>query len=301
MTDLTPLPGTAEDSPVLSTQDAKEKARDIYIVGTGDGVRTVGSFIVSHRDGDVIQLKGGATGASFAGYLFWSVLKGVPIVPAVLQQGLDNNKRLSRQEAKAFAVLESASADTFLDAEKALKDIRDEQEKVDIQVIREIDNISLKEGETFTITNNEDFIADEFFTELKGRIQWGIGFEVIETQYNATIDFNDEFGKEIEDKTEFKGLATSLFKFIRAGRGGGPIDFVIDPEEEGGFQIEEETILGGIREVLGDFGENVKDVAAMAAIILGSILAIFLMITMRKPLQAAAGGLTTFVQESISR
>jgi hypothetical protein len=301
MTDLTPLPGAAEDSPVLATQEQRIAARDIYIAATGGGITKINSYVVSHRDGDVIKLQGGTTGASFSGFLFFSLLKGAPLSPFLLQQGLDNNKRLSRQDARTFAKMTTAGADTYLEHEERLAEIRTEQGKVSISVIRENDNISLNPGEAFTITNNENAIADEFFAEIRGRVQWGIGFEVVETQYNESRDMNDDFGKEIEDRVAFKWLATTLYRFLKPFT-PPPEDIEFGPEEEGGFEITTtDTLLGGIKDVFADFGDGVKDVAAMAAIILGSILAIFLMITLRKPIQGAAGGLTEFVKESISR
>lgn len=306
MVDLTPLPGTAEDGSidaVLDTVQDRIAARDTYIASSGGGIRNIRSYVVSHQDGDEIQLRGGETGASFQGFLFWSKVEF-----AITGKNLDLNKRLSKEEGNQFAEATTrVLGQTARDQENidlafdALRAIRKQQDDAGINVIHEDELISLNPGDTFTVKNKENAIADEFFTEREGFIQWSYGFQVIETQFNEFNDSGADFGAKIERLTEFKGIATGLFKLIRVGRGGGPVDFTIAPEEEGGFQIEEETILGGIRDALGDFGESVKDVAAMAAIILGSILAIFLMITMRKPLQAAAGGFTEFVKESVSR
>lgn len=309
MVDLTPLPGDAEDGvtdPVLDRIGDRIAVRDTYITSSGAGIKKVRSYVVSHKDGDVIKLTGGATGATFQGFFFWSKAGIVPInVPLMLHKNLSRNEGNQFAEATTRVLGQTAADQESVDAGfDALKAIRKQQDDAGINVIHEDELISLKAGETFTVKNQENFIADNFFTEREGFIQWSFGFQVIETQFSEANRDNDDFGAKIERLTEFKGLATTLFTFLQPTT-PPPEDIEFEPEEEGGFGITTgDPLLGDdgiLSKLFSGLGDTVKDAAGMAVIILGTIMAIFLMITMRKPLQGAVGGLTDFVKESVSR
>ena len=309
MVDLTPLPGDAEDGStdaILDRVGDRIAVRDTYITSSGAGIKKIRSYVVSHKDGDEIQLRGGATGASFQGFFFWSKAGIVPPnVPLTLHKNLSRDEGNQFAEATTRVLGQTAADQESVDAGfKALQAIRKEQDERGITVIHEDELISLEPGETFTVKNRENAIADEFFTEREGFIQWSFGFQVIETQFNEFNDFGADFGAKIERLTEFKGIATLLFTFLQPTT-PPPVDIEFEPEEEGGFGITTgDPLLGGdgiLAKLFSGLGDTVKDAAGMAVIILGTIMAIFLMITMRKPLQGAVGGLTDFVKESVSR
>lgn len=307
--------GAAEDDggEVLGNK-ARYEQRDNYIEVSGGGVKVWGlragapeesyasvpAFVVSSEQGDVIKLKGGTTGASFEGFLFFSLFKGIALMPDAVN--LLRNVKLSREEGAAYAMTQAATNENYAEREAVLTEIRKKQVEGDIKVIRDSEHISLKPGETFTITNNEDAISREYFTEMTNRIQWSIGFEVVTLSYDEGRDFNEEFGEEIEDQTEFKGLATRLFKFLRAGRGGGPTDFVIESEEEGGFQFETETF----RDQFGDWWSEdavpwLRGMAKAALVVIVVILVVVLLYFGRAPFGAIAGWMALRLKEVLDR
>lgn len=177
------------------------------------------------------------------------------------------------------------------------------QEAVDLGVfvVYEADVITLNPGETFTVKNQEDYFATEYFTERKGFIAWGLAAEVRQRQFNEAYNGNDNFGSEIERATAVKGLATRLYKWFKPTT-PPPTDFELLPEEEGGLtEVTDKPLVDQFSDLLGGLGQGVKDAAGLAVIVLGTILAIILMMMFRGPLQGAAGGLTDFVKESLAR
>lgn len=288
--------------PVLATVNDRILARDTYITSSGAGIKKIRSYVVSVKDGDEIQLRGGSTGASFQGFFFWS-----KVAFAITDKNLNLNKDLSRREGRQFAEANTRILDqTAPDQENidaawdALEAIRKDQDDAGISVIHEDEMISLQPGETFTVKNRENAIADEFFTEREGFIQWAFGFQVTETQFNEVVDFKDDFGAKIERLTKFKGIATKLFKLFRPLE-GGPVDFEIREEEAGGFEITTEPIGAAVRDFFGDLGETLGPIVKAAVIVLVALAAFFLLIMFRVPLQSVASSLGDLVKESVTR
>ena len=306
MVDLTPLPGAVvEDAEiVLDTVNLRQFYRDDYIVATGTGIENKRSCVMSFDQDDVIQLKGGTTGASFEFTFYWC--KAAVFLGARLFGNLTDNRRMSKRLMRAHCrwITVDREQETQADidaAYKALEDAKKEAKDRGIFVVYEADVISLMPGETFTVKNDEDYYAENYFTEPKGMIQWGLAAEVRERQYNVTFDGNDNFGSEIERATKVKGLATRLYKWFKPTT-PPPTDFELLPEEEGGLtEVTDKPLVDQFSDLLGGLGQGVKDAAGLAVIVLGTILAIILMMMFRGPLQGAAGGFTDFVKESLAR
>lgn len=297
--EFTPLPGdtTATTDAVLATVDERTAVRDTYIVGTGSGVRTLGPYVWSRSDGDQIQLKGGLTGASFFGFVFWSKInKLVPLNPVLAKAIFDAHKEASKKLARSFIKMDIADADTFAAEQKNHQDKVTQIEKF-ASIIKETDVITLKPGETFTVTNRENLFADEFFTERKGFIQWTMGFEVRETQFSEAFNGNAEYGQEIEDRTKVKGLATTVFKFLKPFT-PPPEDFELAPEEEGGVTI---TTGDPLVDQIRGIGAGLAGMVAPLASIFLMVAAMFLIFMFRAPISAVGKATGTLVTEAISR
>lgn len=309
---------TTEDSEdvedvVFETMSERIAARDTYITSSGAGVTKIRSYVVSVKDGDEIQLRGGSTGASFQGFFFWSKMDFdfsviSPVALLVFKnKKLNLNKDLSKREGRQFAEASTRIlGETARDQENidlafdALKDIRKLQDDAGINVIHEDEMISLNPGETFTVKNRENAIADEFFTEREGFIQWAFGFQVWEGQFNEAFNEGDTFGAKIERLTKFKGIATKLFKLFRPLE-GGPTDFEIAPEEEGGFAITTEPIGAAVRDFFGGLGETLGPIVKAAVVVLVALAAFFLLIMFRVPLQSVASSLGDLVKDAVTR
>lgn len=299
------LEGETEEGvtdPVLATVGDRIAARDTYITSSGSGITKVRSYVVSVRDGDEIQLRGGFTGASFQGFFFWSKAGIVPIgVPLTLHKNLSRDEGRQFAEASTRVLDQTASDQENIDAAwDALRAIRKEQADAGIKVIHEDEAISLNPGETFTVKNRENAIADEFFTEREGFIQWSFGFQVMETQFNEAWNEGDTFGEKIERLTKFKGIATTLFKLFTPLE-GGPTDFTLEPEEEGGFGIEREPIGAAVADFLGGLGKTLGPIVKAAAVILAALAAVFLLIIFRVPLQGAATSVGGLIKDAMVR
>ena len=288
--------------PVLDRIGDRIAARDTYITSSGSGITKVRSYVVSVKDGDEIQLRGGSTGASFQGYFFWSKAGIVPIgVPLTLHKNLSRDEGRQFAEASTRVLDQTASDQESIDAAwDALKAIRKKQDDAGINVIHEDEAISLNPGETFTVRNRENAIADEFFTEREGFIQWAFGFQVMETQFNEAWNEGDTFGEKIERLTKFKGIATKLFKLLRPLE-GGPVDFELGPEEEGGFTITTEPIGAAVRDFFGGLGETLGPIVKAAVVVLVALTAFFLIIMFRVPLQSVASSLGDLVTDAVTR
>ena len=298
--EFTPLPGatTAASDAKLDTVDERAAARDTYISASGPGIKTLGPYVWSITDGDQIQLKGGATGASFFGFLFWSKLNVlVPITNPMLANAIFRDHAGDNAKvAKSFVRMDIAGKDTFAAAQTNFNDKVKELEKT-ADLIAETDVITLKPGETFTVINRENLFAKNFFTERPGFIQWSVGFEVRETQFNEAFDGNDEFGQEIEDRTKVKGLATQLFKFLKPTT-PPPEDFEIAPEEEGGTVI---TTGDPLVDQLRGLGAGLAGLVAPLITILLMLAAMFLLFMFRSPIAAVGKATGNLVQEALTR
>lgn len=297
LVDLTPLPGTLTTTAdaKLDTVDERAAARNTYITASGKGVGRYRSYILSNVDGDKIQLKGGTTGASFFGFIFWSKATLVPVGLLALPF-LANHINRSKALAMAFARLDTATAEEYAEREKVYNEAVADLEK-NATLIRETDVISLKPGETFTAVNRENMFAENYFTERHGFIQWTMGFEIRETQYNEAYNGNADFGQEIEDRTEVKNLATLVYKFFQPTT-PPPEDFEIAEEEAGGTAITTgEPLVDG----LAGLGADLRNLAAPLASILLMIGAMFILFMFRAPIQAVGTATGNLVSEAITR
>lgn len=284
---------------VLATVNMRMFYRDDYIDRSGSGIEEIRSYVVSTDQDDVIKLMGGSTGASFNVIFYWVK------VGSKLGSTVDDAPYISKKLIRAYCYMDTTvlgwttTRQEDVDGRyKAFEDAKKEASDLGCFVVYESDVISLLPGETFTIVNQENYYAKEYFTERQGFIQWGLAAEVKERQFNEAHYGNDNFGSEVERATKVKNLATKLYRFLKPGT-PPPEDFTIQSEEEGGTLQE---ILGdSLFDVFRGLGAQVLPWVQGALLIAAAVVAVILLIAFRAPLGALAEVSTDLLKGAMAR